>query len=179
MSCPYKTLPLQGGFAAGACGHSSARGLCAGIPPVPGGTPGCKPTPSTDISTNISADTHEERPFGGRSNGTASAHGPTAWSSPGPRTPAGALSTLQAPVKALGVLLCPYQSARAPAELGEDVPHHIPRPAALGTGAEQLPDELQDCHPHLPGETVVMILLFKTQREDAFAGGQPVWFTER
>ena len=93
--------------------------------------------------------------------------------------PAGAPSTVQALVKALGVLLCPYQSARGPAELDEHVPHHIPCPAALGAGAEQLPDELQNCPPHLPGESVVMILLFKTQREAAFAWGQPLWLVER
>lgn len=118
-------------------------------PAVPGGTPRCKPTSSTDISTNISTDTHEKRPFGGCYDGSASADGPAARSSPWPRMPAEAGS---------------YQSARGPAELREDVPHHIPCPAALGAGAEQLPDELQNCPPHLPGESVVMTLLFKTQR---------------
>ena len=137
---------------------------CARSPPVPGGTPRGKPTSSADISTNISTDTHEERPFGGHSDDSASADGPAAWSSPWPRTPAGALSTVQAPIKAPGVLLCPYHSARGPAELDEDVPHHIPCPAALGARPEQLPDELQNCPPHLPGESVVMTLLFKTQR---------------
>jgi len=55
-------------------------------------------------------------------------------------------------------------SARGPSELREDVPHHIPWPAALGPRAQKLPDELQNCPPHLPGESVVMTLLFRTQR---------------
>ena len=137
---------------------------CAGSPAALGGTPDCKPTAPADISTGISTDTYEERPFGGHFKGSAGADGPAAWSSPWPRMPAGALSAVHAPVKTPGVLLCPYQSARGPSELREDVPHHIPWPAALGPRAEQLPDELQNCLPHLPGESVVTTLLFRTQR---------------
>ena len=40
---------------------------CARSPPVLGGMPRGKPTSSADISTNISTDTHEKRPFGGHS----------------------------------------------------------------------------------------------------------------
>jgi len=129
---------------------------------VPGGTPRCKPTPPTDASTDSSTDTHEERPFGARSDGSAGDDGPAAWRSPRPRMPAGALSTAQALGKAPAVPLCPYQSARDPAELVEDVPHHIPFLTALGARAQQLPDELHNCCLHLPGETVVTTLLVNT-----------------
>lgn len=169
MSCPYKTLPLQGGFAEGACGRSSApqcRVACRGVNPH---HPPTSPPTSAQTPTRNG---HSEAALTAAPVPMALQHG--ARQGQGRRQELSARSRRWSKKPALGVLLRPYQSARGPAELAEDVPHHIPWPAALGSGAEQLPAELQNCPPHLPGESVVMTLLFKTQRVCAFVARREV-----
>lgn len=76
-----------------------------------------------------------------------------------------------------GVLPCPYQSAQAPAVLAEDVPHHIPRPAAWEL--ELSSSRMNSRTAPAPARESVVIKPCSKPQGSCLRSGKPLWLTGR